>query len=205
MSPTVIRAARCCGSKARRSRMHKLFRQLVHPTRLHGAKPRWQAVIGDSGASLVEFAFSAAVLMGLLFGIMFACLALYTRHFVSEAALAGARWAMVRGSTSCTNTPNLTDCNATAAQIQTYVQGLSFPGIKSQSLTVTPTWCPVSASPPATWGTCTSSTANTPKNAVNVQVSYPFPLQIPIIKANTVTFSTNTLTFSSTAQLVISQ
>ena len=197
MTPAAIPATRCGGSKAHRSRLPKLFRKLAQPTRLHGAKPRWQGVIGDSGASMVEFAFSASVLFMLLIGIMFVCLALYTRHFVSEAALEGARWAMVRGSASCTNTPDLTDCDATAAEIQAYVQDLSYPGITSQSVTVTPAWLSSSASPPATWTAC-AGTCNAPGNAVQVTVSYPFPLTIPFLPANT-------LTFSSTSQLVISQ
>jgi Flp pilus assembly protein TadG len=185
--------------------LRKLFTQLAQPAGLHRAKPRWQGVIDDSGAELVEFALSFSVLVGLLFGIIFACLALYTRHFVCQAALEGARWAMVRGSASCTDTPNLTDCNATQAEIQTYVQGLSFPGVNSQSLTVTTTWCSASASTPRTWTGCASGTSNAPGNAVQVQVSYPFPFSIPSVKMKSLTLSTSTLTFSSTSQLVISQ
>lgn len=204
MSHTAILAAWRYGPKARRSCLHRLFRQLARPARLHGAKPRWQGVTGDSGASLVEFALSVSVLMGLLIGIMFMCLALYARHFVSEAALEGARWAMVRGSTSCANTPNLTDCDATNAEIQTYVQSLSLPGINSQSLTATTTWLSPSAGPPATWTAC-GGTCNAPGHAVQVVVTYPFPLPIPSVTAKSISFSTDALTFSSTSQLVISQ
>jgi Flp pilus assembly protein TadG len=185
--------------------LRKLFTQPAQPTRLYGAKPRWHGVIDDSGAQLVEFAISASLLIALLIGIIYTCFALYAGHFVSEAALAGARWAMVRGSASCTNTPNLTDCNATAAQIQTYVEGLSYPGINSSSLTVTPTWCSVSGSTPATWTSCSSSTSNAPGNAVQVVVSYPFPLPIPSVTLKSLTDVTHTFTFSSTSQLVISQ
>lgn len=204
MSHTAIPGVRRCGSKARRSCLRKLFKRSAQRAGLHGAKPRWQFVIGDSGASLVEFALSVSVLMGLLIGILFVCLALYTRHFVSEAALEGARWAMVRGSASCTNTPSLTGCNATQAQIQTYVQSLSFPGINSQSLAATTTWLSLSASTPATWTAC-ATTCNAPGNAVQVVVTYPFPFSIPSLTVKTLSISTNTLTFSSTAQLVISQ
>ncbi len=198
MSHTGIPAASRGGSKAHRGCLRKLFMQLAQPARLHGAKPRRQGVIGDSGAAVVEFALSASMLLTLLIGIMFVCLALYSRHVVSEAAQAGARWAMVRGSASCTNTPNLADCDATAAEIQTYVKSLSYPGIVPKSLTVTPTWCSLSGSTPATWTTCSSSTSNKPGNAVQVVVSYPFSFTIPFLKANT-------FTFSSTSQLVIAQ
>ncbi len=205
MSHAAMPAARCGGARAHRGCLHKLFRQLAQPTRLYRAKPRWRGVIDDSGSQLVEFALSASVLIALLVGTIYTCFALYTGHFVSEAALSGARWAMVRGSASCTNTPNLAECDATATQIQTYVKGLSYPGIKSSSLTVTPTWCSVSGSTPATWATCSSATSNAPGNAVQVVVSYPFPIPIPSPTSKSLTFTTDTLTFSSTSQLVISQ
>lgn len=204
MRHTAIPAAWRAGPKARRGCLRKLFRRLAQPARLRGAKPRWQIVIGDSGASLVEFAVSVSLLMGLLVGTMFLCFGLYARHFVSEAALEGARWAMVRGSASCTNTPNLTDCDATSAEIQTYVQSLSLPGIKSQSLTATTTWLSRNVGPPATWTAC-ASTCNAAGNAVQVTVSYPFPFPIPFVTAKNITFHTKTLTLSSTSQLVISQ
>ncbi len=205
MSHAAIPAARCGGARASQGCLHKLFRQLAQRTRLYGAKSRWRGVIDDSGTELVEFAMSASVLMVLLIGIVYTCFALYTAHFVSEAALSGARWAMVRGSASCTDTPNLTDCNATVAQIQTHVQGLSYPGINSSSLTVTPTWCSASATTPTTWTSCSSSTSNAPGNAVQVVVSYPFPLPIPTAALNHLTNISHTFTLTSTSQLVISQ
>jgi len=205
MSHTAIPAARGELARAHRGCLRRLFRQLGQPPRQNGAKPRWHGVVDDCGAQLLEFALSASVLIALLIGIIYTCFAIYTGHFVSEAALAGARWAMVRGSASCINTPNLTDCNATATQIQTYVQGLSYPGIESHSLTVTPTWCSASGTTPATWTSCSSATSNAPGNAVQVLVSYPFPLPIPSLTLSTLTFTTKTFTFSSTSQLVISQ
>lgn len=205
MTRTATPAARCGKGKAHGSCLRKLFGQRAQAARLQGARSRWHALIDDSGASLVEFALSACVLLALLLGVLFLCFALYTRHFVSEAALEGARWAMVRGSTSCTNTPSLTDCNATSAEIQTYVQSLSYPGINSQSLTASTSWCSVSTSTPASWSSCSSTTANSPGNAVQVVVTYPFALQIPLLNVHTLSFSSSSLTFSSTAQLVISQ
>ena len=205
MRPAAIPAARCGGARAPRGCLHELFKRLAQRTRLFGATPFWRDVIDDSGTELVEFAMAASVLMVLLIGTVYTCFALYTGHFVSEASLAGARWAMVRGSASCTDTPNLTDCNATAAQIQTYVQGLSYPGISSSSLTVTPTWCSVSGGTPATWTSCSSATSNAPGNAVQVLVSYPFPLPIPTAALNHLTNISHTFTLSSTSQLVISQ
>jgi Flp pilus assembly protein TadG len=144
-------------------------------------------------------ALSSIILLTMLFGILEMSLALYSYHYISEAAREGSRYAIVRGSTSCQNTPNLTNCGATAAQIQTYVMTLGFPGINStQYMTVTTTWLNASATQPTTWSTCTSGTCNAPGNAVKVTVYYAFPLKIPFLPATT-------LNMSSTSQMVISQ
>lgn len=147
---------------------------------------------GERGAALVEFALSAALLFALLFGVMAICLALYSNNVVSEAAREGARYAIVRGATSCADaTPG---CNASVSSIQTYVQGLGFPGINPQNMKVTTTW---SAFPPG--GSCTpSATCNNPGNQVQVTVQYTFPLKIPFVMSRD-------LTLSSVSQMVISQ
>lgn len=153
------------------------------------------------GAAIVEFAISATVLFSMLFGIMQLCLLLFAYNFVSEAARDAARWAIVRGSTSCTNTPNLTDCDATKAEIQSYVQGLGYPGITSSSVAVTTTYetATTSGSPATTtWSTCSSGTCNAPGNAVNVLVKYPFVLGVPGVPVMTINVS-------ATAQMVIAQ
>jgi Flp pilus assembly protein TadG len=141
------------------------------------------ALVCEHGANLVEFAVASAILFSLLFGILQMCLALCTYNYISEAAREGARWAMVRGSTSCTNTPSLTSCNASSTAIQTYVQGLGYPGITSGSVTVTPTW---------------PNGGNSPGNTVKVQVQYPFTLSIPFV-------SLTTINMASTSVMVISQ
>jgi len=151
----------------------------------------------QEGAALVETALASAVFLALLFGIIQIAFALYTYDFVSEGAREGTRYAIVRGSTSCTNTPNLTNCNATAGQIQTYVKGLGFPGISSSNLTVTTTWCTASAQP-TTWSSCSSGTSKAPGNAVNVVVTYALPLSIPFWKSQSVNIS-------STSQMIIAQ
>jgi Flp pilus assembly protein TadG len=80
---------------------------------------------GDAGSSLVEAAVSFVFLIAAMFGIFQMSLALFAYHYVSETAREATRYAAVRGS-SCTN---LTNCGATSAQIQTYIQGIAFPGI----------------------------------------------------------------------------
>lgn len=147
----------------------------------------------EAGATLVETAISLAVLLGVLIGTFEMCLALYSYHFVSYAAREASRYAVVRGSTSCSNTPNLANCNVTSAQLQTWVQNLSFPGIIANNLTVTATW-------PTTGASCypSATPCNNPSNLVNVVVNYAYPFAVPFWKSGTINIS-------STSQMVISQ
>ena len=140
---------------------------------------------------MVEMALSMIILLTILFGLIEICLALYTYHFVSDAAREGTRFAIVRGS-AC-SAPGF-ECKATAAQIQTYVRNLGFPGIIPSAMTVTTTW---SAYPVG--GTCCPSAAcNNPGNLATVTVKYNFPLSIPFIKSSVIAMS-------STSAMVISQ
>lgn len=148
---------------------------------------------GDEGQSLVEFALIFAALFAMLFGIFELCLASYTYHYVSESAREGTRYAVVRGS-SCALMP---DCNATAAQIQTYVQGLGYPGINSTNMTVTTNWLSPGVGP-LNPTACSTGPCNAPGNLVHVQVNYAFPLRIPF-------WGSSTINISSTSQMVISQ
>jgi Flp pilus assembly protein TadG len=138
---------------------------------------------------MVEMALTIIVLLTVIFGVFEICLALYTYHFISDAAREGSRFAIVRGSTC--QSPGY-ECNATPAQIQTYVQGLGFPGINPSAMTVTTSWAAYANS------TCVTATCNDPGNQVTVTVNYKFPLSIPFIP------STN-LSMTSTSSMVISQ
>ena len=155
----------------------------------HRAKPGTHS---EEGASIVEFAFATTILFAIIFGILQMSLALYTYHFTSDAAREGTRWAIVRGSVSCTNTPGLTNCNASTADIATFIKGLGYPGIDSSKITVTTTF----KNPDNT--VCTIAPCNAPGNSVQTRVSYAFPLRIP--------FSTSsTLNVGSTSMMTISQ
>jgi Flp pilus assembly protein TadG len=150
---------------------------------------------GEAGQSAVEFALIFAALFSLLFGILELCLAGYTYHYVSEAAREGTRYALVRGS-ACTGMP---DCNATAAQIGTYVKGRGYPGINAPIyMTVTTYWLSPTAGSPPTWSSCSTSPCNIPGNMVQVTVLYAYPLGIPF-------WGSRTINMSSTSQMVISQ
>ena len=157
---------------------------------------RNRRAFGEEGGTLVEMALCSSILLSMLLGIMQLSLALYCYHYASDAAREATRWAIVRGSTSCTNTPTLTDCDATAAQVQSYVQSLGLP--YSGGLTATTKWCQASATTPTTWATCSATTANAPHNEVQVQVRYSFPLGVPFVNVGS-------LTVGSTSQMVIAQ
>jgi len=147
----------------------------------------------EEGATLVEAAMGLVVLLALFIAILQICLALYASHFVADAAREGSRYAIVRGSMSCSSAPSLTDCNVTSDEIQTWVRNLGYPGINPQHLTVTATW-------PSSTTECYPSTfpCNNPGNLVKVAVTYAFPLNIPIWK-------NATINLSSTSQMAISQ
>jgi Flp pilus assembly protein TadG len=139
-----------------------------------------RAIRVEAGSSIVEFALASIILFTLVFGVIAICLALYTYNVVAEAARDGSRYAMVRGS-QCNS---FADCpNVSSTQIQTYVQGVGFPGIDSSSLTVAATW---------------PDGNEKPGSRVAVTVSYNFPLSIPFVP-------NRTLAMASTSQVVISQ
>jgi len=162
----------------------------------------------ERGSSLVEFALVLTVLFMLIFGIIDFSRAVYAYNFLSSAASAGARYAMVRGATCTTWT---TACPAAASDVTTYVQGIVPAGI---SLTSAST-CPASpsstagalsvcASWPGTGGNgsaCaeTGGKSNTPGCVVQVQVQYAFKFSLPFLPRS------STYTMTATSQMVISQ
>jgi Flp pilus assembly protein TadG len=145
----------------------------------------------ERGSSMVEFALGASLLFMLVFGVIAMCLALYSYNVVSEAAREATRYAIVRGS-ACTSFA--TACPAASPDIQTYVKGLTYPGINPNNLTAVTAWSPYPAG-----ATCQPLlSCNNPGNQVMVTVTYQFPLVIPFVPSRT-------LSMSSTAEMVISQ
>lgn len=134
----------------------------------------------EEGATLMEFAISASVLFLFLFGIFAFCTAVYSYNYVCEAAREGSRYAMVRG-TAC---KGFTDCGITSAQVQSYVRGLSYPGIDTNNLTASRTF----------------SASGVPGSTVTVTVTYNFTPLIPYWPQ-----SGKVLQMNSTSQMVISQ
>lgn len=165
-------------------------------------------IAGEDGGSLVEMALCCMVLMPLMFGVIEFSLAMYAYHFIAEAAREGSRYAMVRGSKSCSNAPSLDNActvlvasplatGASSNNIQSYVKSLGFPF--ANQLSVSTTWRSYSADANghATWTACASA-CNIPGNQVQVTVTDNFPIAIPYWKQ--VTFP-----MSSSSTMVISQ
>ena len=151
------------------------------------SRPR---VRSEEGSSLVEMALTMIILLMILFGLIEMCLALYTYHFISDAAREGSRYAIVHGSQCQVSGVS---CTATTTQIQNYVENLGFPGINPANMTVTTTWTAYPAG-----ATCMALACNGPGDLVTVTVSYNFPLAIPFVPASI-------LAMSSTSSMVISQ
>ena len=175
----------------RSSRLKRLLPQSARG--LRAVCPRWlRSARKEDGAAIVEFTLSAIILVSLVFGVIGLCMAMYSFHFVSYAAREGTRYAIVRGSSCPAILPG---CPApgTGVDVQTYLRGLTYPGIVPGNMTVTTTW-------PTTGSACTPSVTpcDNPGNLIQVTVSYQFPLRIPYVPAQT-------LTMNSTSQMVISQ
>lgn len=154
--------------------------RLLRPRILHS---RGSLLPGEDGGATVETAVSFILTLTFLFSVMGVGLALYTYHFISEAAREATRYAMVRGSTSTTaQCPTTSGCPATQANIQTYIEDLGFPGINPANMTVTASW----------------PNGNGPGFPVAVTVKYKFPLSVPWVPKATITMT-------STSQMIISQ
>jgi Flp pilus assembly protein TadG len=134
----------------------------------------------QEGSASVEFAVSSVVFFTTLIGLMKMCLALYTFHFVAEAAREGSRYAIVRG-TACSGFTTACPANTNGSDTSNFVKGLSYPGISPAAMTVSSSYNNFPAGK-----VCTPSSAcNNPGDQVTVQVQYAFPLSIPFLPSNT--------------------
>src|SRR6202011_3533565 len=77
--------------------MRSIFQQKFDPA-LKRARRDTKAR-SEEGSAIMETAMSSLILLTFMFGVMEAAFALYSYHFISEAAREGARYAIVRGST----------------------------------------------------------------------------------------------------------
>jgi Flp pilus assembly protein TadG len=157
----------------------------------------------EQGATLVEFAMTALILVAVVAAVLQWSVAMYAYHFTTYAAQEGARFAAVRGhtwskstATNCSTSapPSFTmpyECTASAADIQNYVQSLATPGISTTGVTINTSSSYVW---PGTTPDCTSSCTACSTNAnsqgcmVKVTVSYTFNL-LPLLKSSAFTMS----------------
>ena len=172
----------------------------------------------QTGATLVEYAFSIVIFVMLIFGAMGFSHALYAYHFVNHIAKEATHWAAVNGATcqsdgSCNGTPPMNNGPASSFDVNNYVKNHAPPGIDPTKLS--PTACGV---PEGTLGGtsvcqesmptfCTPNTPNVPGCSVKVQVSYAFNFIFPLLPANTTVTAPCTQAgycLSSTSEMIIS-
>jgi Flp pilus assembly protein TadG len=158
---------------------------------------RSQFVADETGTEIVEFSLCAVVILMAIFGILDCSRALYTDHYVANAARDGARYAMVRGSTwtpACATTASY-NCAASTTNVSNYVKSVTPLGLSSSSLTITSTWPGTTASGVA----CMSANGNnSPGCVVKVKVAYTFNFMLPFLP-------TTTMAIASTSAVGISQ
>jgi Flp pilus assembly protein TadG len=143
------------------------------------------------GGTLAEFAIILPLLVALIFGVIDFARALYTYHFISDAAREATRWASVRGS-SC---DGLEACPAQTSDVSAYVAGIAPPGIdkSSSKLSVNTEWVP----PPNALKICATQ-PKSPGCDVQVTVTYRFNFILPFLPSAG-------YAMQSTAEMVISQ
>jgi Flp pilus assembly protein TadG len=167
-----------------------------------GLRALRKIVRNEDGSNLVEMGLSMIVFMPFFFAVIQFSYGLYVYNYVGEAAREATRWAAVRGST-CYSDLGSSFCPSNGSSdtdIQSYVQGMGFPGMNKSSISVATNWYTASSGTPRTWSLCSSGipACNKPGNQVQIAVSYPVPLPIPFWKSLT-------LTVKSTSQMVIVQ
>jgi Flp pilus assembly protein TadG len=160
----------------------------------------------QTGATLVEYAFSILIFLMLIFGAMGFSHALYAYHFVNHIAKEATHWAAVNGQTCLQDA----SCGAPAssADVTAYVMNHIPLGL-DQTRIVTSA-CGVAA--PAV--SCADSTPTvcgaTPNYAgctVQVQVAYAYNFIFPLLPANTTVTAPCTQAgycLSSTSEMIIS-
>jgi Flp pilus assembly protein TadG len=112
----------------------------------------------DKGAAMVEFAIASTVFVVILLGILEFGFAAWAKNSVAADAREGARYAMVRGTTS--------GRIATTDSVSNYVKSKTNLG---NSIVVVTTWNP----------------DNTPGSTVTVKVRYAVPRRGPFLPART--------------------
>jgi len=115
------------------------------------------ARLNEVGSALLEFGLVIGIFFMFVFGVMDFGRALYTYHFVSNAACEATRYAIVRGSSSTQP--------VTSTDIENYVKSITPEGIDPANLVVSTIWSP----------------NDSPGSTVRVQVSENFRFMTPVL------------------------
>jgi Flp pilus assembly protein TadG len=141
---------------------------------------------GENGATLFETAVSLTLLMIFLVGIIEISWALYSYHYIADAAREGTRYAIVRGSdwgSSCSSY-TADGCNASPANIEDFVASLDIGpiGLTTGNASSYVFVCYSATLPSSPMAACTTSAStNVPAagEVVQVTITYPFTFGIP--------------------------
>jgi Flp pilus assembly protein TadG len=128
----------------------------------------------EDGGELLEFGISITVLFTFVFVTIQLCIAFYSYGLISEAAREGSRYAIVRGATCTTGAGS--SCTATAAQIETFVNGLGFPNIGGGTMNV------VASFPNGN---------QNPGSPVLVRITYTVPITLAFVPKNSMSFTSS--------------
>ncbi len=152
----------------------------------------------------MEFGLVIIVMLMFLFGIIDFGRALYTYHFVSNAAREATRWASVRGAAS-----KLPNSPVTSDMISNYVVNTITPsGINPSNVVVNANWPGTGPGVDAGSGcNAASNGIESPGCLVSVQVSYPFNFILPFMPTTTCGVGQNTgnICITNSSEMVISQ
>jgi|SRR5579875_3278782 Flp pilus assembly protein TadG len=140
----------------------------------------------ETGSELVEVALTLSLLLMVLFAIISFAWMMYADHYVANAAQAAVRYALVRGP-SCVST-TVSDCPASATDIENYVTSNVPPGISANNLTVNATICSPSSS----------------NLSCKVQVTVTYKFQLPVLSFLTAG-KTNAVTLTGSSAASVSQ
>lgn len=141
--------------------------------------------VKQEGSVMVEFAVSVVLLLVMVFGVVDFGRALYTYHFLSNAARDATRWASVNGS-SCTSDPTCPNGGPASQQdIASYIDRITPAGINPNSVIVAANW------PRGTVGCSLLNPSDAPGCPVQVQVSYQFNFLVPLVHNGSINLSSS--------------
>ncbi len=136
----------------------------------HVAKPSIRT--NAEGGALIETAVCLPILLSLFFCFIEVCLAFYSKDMISECAREGTRYAIYHGST-CPTSSSPT-CEATATDVNAFVNNLGWPNLGGGTMTVNTTY---------------PDGNEAPGSLVQVSITYVFPIRLPFVPSSALSFS----------------